>query len=208
MSNIPGEKQIKEILNGNEKILKKVYKKVYTHIERYAFGTNISQNVAKEAVQDAFEIFYRQALEGNLSLSCTLETYIISIAKRVIHKEERDWYGRLKDGIDMDDEIDDVDEIVTKQIQEQKHRLFNHEFQKLDSECKTIISLTLEGYSSEEISKKMNFTSEEYTRNKRSKCKRYLIEQIKENPDYEKLRNANTENFELPVWENEQAGEY
>lgn len=206
MSNIPGEKEIKEILNGNDKVLKKVYKKVYTHIERYALGLNISTNVAKEAVQDAFEIFYRQALEGNLTLTCALETYIISIARRVVHKEERDWNSKLKDGLEMDDEIDDTDELAAKQIQEKKHQLFNHEFQKLNNECKTIITLTLEGYSSAEISKKMNYTSEDYVRIKRSRCKQYLIERIKENPDYEKLRNTNAEDYELPVWEDEPTG--
>lgn len=199
MSNIPGKKVIKEILNGNEKLLKKVYKKVYINIERYAKSVNLSTNNAKESVQDAFEIFYRQALSNEIKLKCSLETYITAIARRVLLKEARDWSDRLKDNFNPDDTIDDIIELKTKKIKEKKHELFTCEFKKLSTECQNIISLTLQGYNLNQINQKLHYDSVDYLKMKRSRCKRYLIEKIKQNPDYEELRNTHPEDYELPA---------
>jgi DNA-directed RNA polymerase specialized sigma24 family protein len=211
MSKTPGEnKVVEEIIKGNEKVLTTVYKNVYKHMERYSLSMNSSVLNAKEAVQDAFEIFYRQILEGNLTLTCSVETYIVSIAKRLFLKHEINWNYQFQDQPnEMEEQIsEDEDEnvLIEKTIEEKKDELYRSTFKLLPLECQQVLSLTIEGYSSAEITKLMNYSTTEYTNNKRLKCKKYLIEKIKENPDYENLRNANTENYELPVRPDEPAG--
>jgi len=146
-------------------------------------------------------VFYRQILSEKLILTCSTETYVIAIAKRLLHKIEHELGSFNKDPINEIDLIDENE--IENDIEEQKHNLFTKEFKTLNSECKTIITLTLEGYSAEQIAKQMNYSSEQLLRIKRRKCKYNLIQKIKENPDYEKLRNANPEDFELPLWRDE-----
>jgi len=201
MSKIPGNEIIKEILNGNEKTLKTIYKKVYRHLKNYGTMMHCSNHNVEEAVQDAFEVFYRKILNKKLDLNCSVDTYIIAIAKNLLHKNEQEMGTFNKDSLSKI-ELTDEDPL-NQQIEEQKHELFISEFNKLNDECKRIITLTLEGYSGTQIKNMMNYSTEEFVRIKRFRCKQYLTEKIKENPEYEKLRNPNPEDFELPIWRNE-----
>ncbi len=209
MSINPGDEIIKEILNGNEKIIGQIYKNVYKHIDRHGSSINASAYNIKESVQDAFEVFYRKILKKKkLRLNCSVETYLISIAKNLLHENERK-LGFFNTTPISSLEIIDDNEIkdIEYRIKEQKQKLFIEEFNKLSYECKRIIKLTLEGYTAAQIKTMMNLLSEEYVYVKRLRCKRFLTKEIKNRPDYEKLRDANPENFELSVWRDEQRGE-
>ncbi len=198
MSKIPGTEILEEILNGNEKVLSSIYKKVYHHLENYGRYINAIDHNIKESVQDAFEIFYREILGRKLKLTCSVETYIISIAKRVLHQDKNRLGFFNKEPLTEFDLIEENE--INQNIQEQRHRLFMSEFKKLNEECKRIITLTLEGYNSREIKQLMNFSSEDYVRIKRQRCKHYLTTKIKANPDYERLRNADPEDSQIPLW--------
>ncbi len=202
MSINPGAEIIKEILNGNEKIIGSIYKKVYKHLDNYGIIVKASTYNIKEAVQDAFEVFYRKILnKKKLRLTCSVETYIISIAKNLLHANERElgFFNVIPiSKIDIID--DDENESIKHKIDEQKRKLFIDEFKKLSEECKRIISLTMEGYNSAQIKTIMKYSTENVVYARRMRCKQYLTEKIKNRPDYEKLRNAKPEDFELSVW--------
>ncbi|MFA6402695.1 MAG: hypothetical protein WCX31_13915 [Salinivirgaceae bacterium] len=209
MSKVPENKIVNEILNGNDKVLTAVYKNVYKTMERY--GNNLMSTEAdiKEAVQDAFESFYRQILSGNLILTCSVHTYIVSMAKKNLLLNERHLSMQLRtelfeaesiiDENDNSDEKDDFEKIIL----EKRREIFRTIYKTLSIECQQIIALTLKGYKTSEIAETMSLISEFYVRTKRMKCKQYLVEKIKENPDYEKLRNANPEDYEVPLRRNE-----
>ncbi len=203
MSSNPGARIIEEIKNGNEKVLTKVYKKVYRTMEHYGFSIGASSVEIEESVQDAFEVFYRQILSEKINLTSTVDTYIISIARRVFLANERQRSKILNDYTSEPETIVDEYEQVEANIQEQKHELFTNEFKKLARDCRRVLSFTLKGYSLKEITVRMNYSSEEYTKTKRARCRNYLIEKIKENPFYETLRDSTPEDIELFVWGND-----
>ncbi|HAM98185.1 MAG TPA: hypothetical protein DCQ26_06205 [Marinilabiliales bacterium] len=203
MSKVPGNKIIDEILNGNEKVLTAVYKNVYEQMERFGLQLKIPLPDIKEAVQDAFETFYRQILTGKFELTCSLETYIFSIAKRVLLKNEQQWnthYESVSSEKVLTIADEQVKNLKEKEIQEKKENILKKLYYSLDKESKQILSLTIEGYSVLEIKEQLQLESEAYVRKKRFTIKQYLIEKIKGTPDYEKLRNADPEDFELLVW--------
>lgn len=206
MNNNP-DKVIEEIKNGNEKVLTKIYKKVFGNINSYCRGVGINENEGKEAVQDAFETFYRQVLTKKLKLTCTVDTYIISIAKHLLLASER---ARIKtnneDITELDNLVDD-DEFAETKIKEKKYEIFLEEFNKLEKDCRRVLRHTLRGRSIAEITKIMNYSSEEFTKTKRKRCRRYLIEQIKKNPWYEKLTQTTSEDFELLIWGDDQTSD-
>jgi len=200
MNQIPGEKILKEILNGNDKVLTKIYKQVYRQIAHMSSLSNAGADEMKEAVQDAFEIFYRQLYDNQLQLTCSIETYIVSIAKRILSKQSRDYHfstnKSTSEGKELADEVEEFKD-WDEWVQNERHNLFLEEFKKLDKDCQKIITLSLKGFEAKVIKKKMKLGSEQYVKIKRQRCKTYLIEKIKENPKYEKLRNAKPEDIEL-----------
>lgn len=198
MSKIPGEKIIEEILQGDEKVLTKVYKKVYRAMEHYCLKTGGTPHEAKEAVQDAFEQFYRQILGKRFELTSNVETYIIAMAKNLHHKKQRDWNNRIEDDVKDFEVIDDKDENEPiLYLEKKQQQLFWEEFNKLKRGCRTIIKLTIQGLSSKQIAKKLKLGSDNYVKTKRARCKNELINNIKNNPEYEKLSNTNPEDIEL-----------
>lgn len=201
MSILPGADIIVEILNGNEKVISTVYKKVYHHLENYGKTVNASSYNVKESVQNAFETFYRQILgKKKLKLTCTVETYIISIARHILLKNEQAKGNYILPQADYDivEEINEHDDFETK-IEERKRKLFISEFKKLDFESRRILTLTMEGKSTSEIKEIMNYNSNDHVRIKKQRSKLLLTENIKNNPAYEKLRDANPENFEFLI---------
>ncbi len=203
MSKVPGNKIIEDILNGNEKVLTTVYKNVYQQMEHLGFQLRIPSSDIKEAVQDAFEQFYRQILDGKTDIKNSVEAYIFSIAKRVLSRRDQPWSTNNNSiSSDLLHEIADeqIISIQEKKIQDRKETILKKLYYTLDSESRQILSLTIEGYSVHKIKEQMRLESEAYIRKRRYEIKQYLIEKIKENPEYEKLRNANPEDFELFVW--------
>ena len=206
MSNVPENKTLNEILNGNEKVLTAVYKSVYKTMEKYGTSIKLPEADVKEAVQDAFEAFYRQLLHNKIKLSCSVQTYIISIAKKNLLLNDRQLSFRLKaELIEAENLIieNSENEELEETIREKRRNLYKTIYKTLPIECQQIIALTLKGYNSLEIAETLNLLSEFYVRTKRMKCKQYLIEKIKEDPDYEKLSSTNPEDYELSVWEHE-----
>jgi DNA-directed RNA polymerase specialized sigma24 family protein len=86
--------------------------------------------------------------------------------KRIVTKESLDIY-------DLDDDQSDLEwlekkDIVWKTVNE------------MDDPCYTILSLCYwEHKSMVEIAEKMNYGSEQYARNKKSSCRKYLIEKLR-----------------------------
>jgi len=200
MKNTPGVKLINEIKNGDEKVLTKIYKKVYLQMQRYGHAIGAIDAEIEEAVQDAFEVFYRGILSDKLTLTCSVETYIISIAKNVFYANERKRIKTVDDESTNNDAEPDDNGSIEALIEQKKHELFLSEFNKLGEDCQKVLSLTLNGLNAKEITEAMGYTSEKFTKTKRARCRGYLINSIKENPLYEKLRNSTAEDIELFVW--------
>ncbi len=203
MSSNPEARIIEEIKNGNEKVLTKVYKKVYRHMERFGLSIGVSSVEIEESVQDAFEVFYRQILSRQLNLTSTVDTYIISIARRIFLANDRQRSKLLSNDTSEPETIIDEYEQIAVNIQEQKHELFTAEFKKLARDCRRVLSFTFKGYSLKEITVRMDYSSEKYTKTKRARCRNFLIEKIKENPYYETLRDSTPEDIELFIWGND-----
>lgn len=204
MNNNP-DKVIDEIKNGNEKVLTKIYKTVYSNINNYCRGIGVNENEGKEAVQDAFETFYRQITTKKIKLSCSVDTYIISIAKHLLLANERVRKKNSHEEITEPEKLVDEDEFAETKLNEQRHQLFIEEFKKLDKDCRRVLRHSLKGKSVREVTEIMNYNSEKFTKIKRARCRQYLIDRIKTNPWYEKLTKTTSEDLELLIWGDDQA---
>ncbi len=58
---------------------------------------------------------------------------------------------------------------------------------QIPEDCQKILQLTAQDLSSSEIAQQLGFRSEGYVRKRRHFCKEYLINKIKEDPDYQAM---------------------
>ena len=66
-------------------------------------------------------------------------------------------------------------------------RIVTRSFALLKEDCQMVLNLYSDGYSYEEIARKMGMTSEAYARRKKYLCKEALMEIIKTDPEYQDL---------------------
>jgi hypothetical protein len=58
---------------------------------------------------------------------------------------------------------------------------------RIPEDCQKILRLTAQDISSREIAHQLGFRSEGYVRKRRHFCKEYLVNRIKEDPDYQAM---------------------
>ena len=58
---------------------------------------------------------------------------------------------------------------------------------QIPEDCQKILRLTAQDISSKEIARQLGFRSEGYVRKRRHFCKEFLVNKIKEDPDYQSM---------------------
>lgn len=172
-----------ELLNGlisrDEKVLKKFYSLYYQHVRQFVRSNNGSDEDARDLFQDAMLVLYQKAKDHKFKLTCSPGTYLYSVSRFLWLKElaKRKWtstrYVEMEDVIDTDDDIGILNEKNERLI------FFRKCFEKLPEDCKKVLGLFTKGLSIAQITGIMGYGSEQYTRNRRYRCKATLINIIK-----------------------------
>ena len=79
---------------------------------------------------------------------------------------------------------------ASQQLQRDKdlrQAIFQRTLLKIPEDCQKILRLTGQDITSKEIARQLGFRSETYVRKRRHFCKEFLINKIKEDPDYQSM---------------------
>lgn len=148
-----------------------------------------SENDAEDIFQEALIIVFKKLKdEPKFTLDAAFSTYIYSIARLL-------WLAHLKKvkKIEIDPLNRDLEERIEFEepgpVHDKDLRLaiYQRTLLKIPEDCQNIMKLTAQDLSSSEIARQMGFRSEGYVRKRRHYCKEYLIERIKEDPDYQSM---------------------
>ncbi len=189
------------ILAGENETLHYLYKTYFQSIRHFIIMNSGQDEDADDVFQEALIVLYRKLRDNTLELRCSLKTYIYSVAKII-------WLNELSGRKKKDTEItepDDFkvsdDDIIRQVHKNERLKLFRKHFEMLSSDCKKVIRLVLNNVSISEITKIMGYGSEQHTKNRRYRCKKSLIERIRNCNEYEELRfENNRDDREIPRW--------
>ncbi|MDY8138574.1 sigma-70 family RNA polymerase sigma factor [Aquimarina sp. 2201CG5-10] len=172
---------------GDSGILKAFYKKNMPHIRMYILKNSGCEKDVEDVFQDALIIIYQKIHLGTLEISTTIHSYFYAVAKNI-------WYNQLrkrkkllfdKRFIELFDRGNN-DSIIDKINLKEKYGLYYKYFLQLDTSSRQLLHLFFEGKSTNEISKIMGYTKA-YTRKKKFKAKKKLLEMIEKDPAYHEL---------------------
>jgi len=170
---------LKGLVNRDEKVLREYYELYYQSVRRFVAANSGNDEDARDLFQDTLVILYQKVQRENFELTCSLGTYLYSISRYLWLKE----LGRKKwlvhKTVDHEDFVDADSDI--NQISEHNERLilYRSYFEKLTADCKKVLGLFMEGRSITEITLLMGYSSDQYTRNRRYRCKSSLIKSIR-----------------------------
>jgi RNA polymerase sigma factor, sigma-70 family len=194
-----------EILTGiqvqTRSILQFVYQINFRSVKYFVEKNGGTDKDAEDVFQDAMIHLYDKVRSGELQLKCSVHTYLFSVSRIL-------WLGQLKKQEvrrTVTDEVDSFtsenDGILESLVNTERKALFIRHFNELTEDCQKIIKYFLKGFTISEITKKMGFSSEQHTKNRRFRCKKSLIERILQNPNYKELANGTVrENYQVPRW--------
>lgn len=167
-------------------ILEFIYKKYYKEIRYHIFCNSGCEDDAKDIFQEALIIIYRRVKENDLMLTCSFNTFLFAVCNRL-------WLKQLKKRNPGNEIINDmgsesVDNDFMNIFEEStRNSLFQKHFEKLEKDCKRILTLFLKNLSVKEIAEQMGYKSEGYAKKRKYLCKEYLVNNIKNDPLYKEL---------------------
>lgn len=86
--------------------------------------------------------------------------------------------------------IDDNDDLEQKHEEAKKYNLFQKHFNKLRDDCKQILTLVLQKMPLRVIADKLGLKSENYIKKRKHKCKEFLVDSIKSDPEYKNIYHS------------------
>lgn len=183
MVNLSDREILFGLKTGKKETFNYLYEKflpmIFDLLERNS-GSNYE---AKDLFQDAVIIIFEKVKDDNFKLTSSFKTYFYSVCWNL-------WLQRLakqkKNKIVSYDESVNTDIGDEEIILYEEEKLYQHHFQNLKDECKTILKLFFKRTPYKEIAEKLNFT-ESYIKKLKFKCKEKLYESILTDPRYYEL---------------------
>jgi RNA polymerase sigma factor (sigma-70 family) len=182
-----------EILTGlrkrDNRVLQYIYKNSFNPVKQLILHNAGSESDAEDIFQEALIVIFRKLKEENdFELTAAFGTYIYSISRllwlkhlKKVKKLEIDPLNR-----DMEERIE-FEEPSPIQDKDLRLAIYQRTLLKIPEDCQKILTLTAQDLSSEEIARQLGFRSKEYVRKRRHFCKEYLVNKIKEDPDYQAM---------------------
>ncbi|MBN1158356.1 MAG: sigma-70 family RNA polymerase sigma factor [Bacteroidales bacterium] len=181
------------IISRDERIIEKIYKLYYQSIRFFVIKNNGTDDDAWDVFQNAILILFQKFRDDSFKLTCSLKTYLHSIA-RIVWLRELKKRKKGNDRIVLEEELPDAASDVSE-IYERNERLalYRSVLEKMSGNCQRVLNLHYEGRSIREITHIMGFRNEQHTRNRIYRCKLTLTNRIQATYGYQELRNEKVE---------------
>ncbi len=182
-----------EIISGLRKrenrVLQYIYKNSFNTVKQLVVNNAGSENDAEDIFQEALIIIFKKIKEDQkFKLTSAFNTYIYSISRLLWLKHLR----KIK-RIDIDPLNRDHEEKIAfkppSPVEDKDLRMaiYQRTLFKIPEDCQKILRLTAQDLTGSEIARQLGFRSEGYVRKRRHFCKEYLVNKIKEDPDYQAM---------------------
>lgn len=173
---------IEGLKHNNDAVLRALYKKYYNLVLKYVVNNSGNSEIAADIYQETIIVLYENVQKPEFQLTCQLQTFVFSIAKRLWLKQLRK-HGQVVRLTDEDEEdVVDVTEEITEHIKKESDiEKMNACMENLGEPCKTLLKdFYVYKLSMDEISDKFGYTNADNAKTQKYKClqrlKRYFFE--------------------------------
>jgi RNA polymerase sigma factor (sigma-70 family) len=174
----------------NSEALEYLYKDPLRKIRKFILNNSGNLDDADDVFQDALVALFHFVKQGKYNEEYDLDGFLFRVAKNSWIDMARKKQKVIKEsfiGFDKSDESD----ILKDLIKEEQLNIFYTLFNKLEENCRTILSYVIfDKRSMKEISELMGFKDEKVAKNQHYRCKKYFTKIVTENKEtLNSLRN-------------------
>lgn len=178
-----------DIIRGLRKrdnlVIQYIYKTNFDKIANLILNNSGADDDAEDIFQEALIIIFKRIREDQFELTSAFSTYIYSVARLLWLKKLRD--TRKMEVTELNREMEDFIEFEEPPpVQDKDRRLaiYQKNLKFIPEDCQKILTLTAKDVSAKDIAEQLGFRSDGYVRKRRHFCKEFLVNRIKEDPDY------------------------
>ena len=183
------ENYLKNIGTGNPKVMKEVYTKYFPVILQFITANKGTREDARDIFQEAIVVVYEYANSEKPTIRSTFLSLLYTICRNLWLKQlRRRQYQQVEvsDTLLSEHQYDNIDQ---SQLTVERFGLYQEKFNLLGSACKKVLRLFFEKKSMHDILTIMGFSSIDYAKKRKYKCKEKLIQLIKNDRRYTELTN-------------------
>jgi len=175
------EKEILECIKHgkNSEVLKYLYKEIMPNIKQYILKNSGTIDDAFDIFQDGVIIFYKYVLAGKFKEEYNISGFIYTVCRNLwINKVKHE---KLLTRIDSNREVSDYSkDILDYLITKEREAMVKKYMEKLGEKCRKLLSyIFYYQLTTKELCEKMGYSNTDILKTKKYKCKKRLMELIK-----------------------------
>jgi RNA polymerase sigma factor (sigma-70 family) len=165
----------------NNEALKYLYKDPLRKVRKFILNNSGTLDDANDVFQDAIIALFHYVKQGKYKEEYDLDGFIFKVAKNAwidqVRKKQKVIRSSLV-GFDVSDDSDFLKDMIQEEQLVTFHKLFN----KLEENCKKILSyVVFEKKSMKEVSNLMGLKDDNVAKNQHYRCKKYFAKILSEN---------------------------
>lgn len=188
------------LASKNSKVIKQIYEDNFHSAVCFVVKNKGNIQDAEDIFQESLIAVYKLVQKENFTLTCSFSTFLNAVYRKLWYKEldkrnrelnknvSHNVVGVSMDGFqDLCFEKDDLNLLDTAILEYEKNRIFNVHFNNLKEICKKVLSLFFGNKSMKEIAEASGYNSDKTAKSKKLKCQKILIENIRRDPEYNRI---------------------
>ena len=186
---LTNEEIISGFRNNNPEIIEKIYEDYFPMIKYLVERNSGTTSDAKDIFQESLMIIFKKIENNEFILSCSFKTFLYTVCRNIWFKQLRNsnvCLNEFQDNVMLVEQNDNKC-IYKEFFLNKEYFIFRHHFENLSSKHKKLFELFFEKYSFKQIADILNFKNAAYARKEKYVCKTLLIENIKNDPQFEEL---------------------
>ncbi len=189
MKRLSDEEIITGLRKRDNRVLQFIYKNSFNPVKQLILSNAGSDNDAEDIFQEALIVVFKKIREEqDFELTSAFNTYLYSISRLLWLKHLRNVKKIEIDPLNRDHE-ERIEFEPPSPVEDKDLRMaiYQRTLMEIPEDCQKILRLTAQDITSKEIARQLGFRSEGYVRKRRHFCKEYLVNKIKEDPEYQAL---------------------
>lgn len=180
------EKYLEALIHNDSTIILEIYTKFHPKVASFILKNNGSYDDAQDVFQDALVyliyVYEKKSIQIN-----SFEAYLFTICKNIWRRQLRDkkeW--AVKDGVYP--LVDKTTQTSVFILEQQREELYTKNFTKLSENCKNVLSLYFNTMNYEDLLSTFSYNSVDVARHRVFKCRKKLMQLIKGDKQYYRLK--------------------
>ncbi len=182
------ENFMQRIAEGDQEIYDILYQKTLPKVSSFVLKNKGNQADAEDVFQKGLMQIALRYMNEKLEVSGNVEAFVFTVCKNLWRRELNNKKTVNREEYFFDNAKADED-ICTAALEQERWELLQRARKSIIGNCKAILDLYFEKASSNTIMKKMGYASEIVVRQRIFKCKKKLISMVKEDSQYDELKN-------------------